>query len=119
MNRGHSEAFVDLLHDTVKAALTENVDPDLANDATQRQEGWMHVHGKLSIYGGPRLLTIERSDMRNFPESGRVGDADDIIGSVLVQDGKVCLTSYIFEQFYLVSRTQIKGETYERMPSYR
>ncbi|KAG8703150.1 hypothetical protein FRC08_003049 [Ceratobasidium sp. 394] len=70
--------FVDLLHDTVKAALTDNVDPDLANDATQRQEGWMHVH-----------------------ESGRVGDADDIIGSVLVQKGK------------------INGETYERMPSYR
>ncbi|KAG8762787.1 hypothetical protein FRC12_008849 [Ceratobasidium sp. 428] len=79
-----NQAFVDLLHDTVKAALTDNVDPDLANDATQRQEGWMHVH-----------------DMRRFPESGRVGDADDIIGSVLVQKGK------------------IKGETYERMPSYR
>ncbi|KAG8701119.1 hypothetical protein FRC08_004276 [Ceratobasidium sp. 394] len=67
-----NQAFVDLLHDTVKAALTDNVDPDLANDATQRQEGWMHVH-----------------DMRRFPESGRVGDADDIIGSVLVQKGKV------------------------------
>ncbi|KAG8719173.1 hypothetical protein FRC09_011517 [Ceratobasidium sp. 395] len=79
-----NQAFVDLLHDTVKAALTDNVDPDLGNDATQRQEGWMHVH-----------------DMRRFPESGRVGDADDIIGSVLVQKGK------------------IKGETYERMPSYR
>ncbi|KAG9127576.1 hypothetical protein FRC07_012056 [Ceratobasidium sp. 392] len=81
-----NQVFVDLLHDTVKSALTDNVDPDLANDATQRQEGWMHVHGKY---------------MRRFPESGRVGDADDIIGSVLVQKGK------------------IKGETYERMPSYR
>ncbi|QRV98914.1 hypothetical protein RhiJN_26933 [Ceratobasidium sp. AG-Ba] len=79
-----NQAFVDLLHDTVKSALIENVDPDLANDATQRQEGWMHVH-----------------DLRRFPESGRVGDADDIIGTVLVQEGK------------------INGETYERMPMYR
>ncbi|KAG8737188.1 hypothetical protein FRC10_008474 [Ceratobasidium sp. 414] len=79
-----NQAFMDLLHDTVKTALIDNIDPDLANDATQRQEGWMHVH-----------------DMRRFPESGRVGDADDIIGSVLVQKGK------------------INGETYERMPSYR
>ncbi|CAE6429527.1 unnamed protein product [Rhizoctonia solani] len=78
------EAFVDLLHDTVKAALIEGVDQELGNDAVQRKEGWLHVH-----------------DYRNFPEMGRVGDPDDILGSVLVQDGK------------------IKGETYQRMPSYR
>ena len=76
--------FVDLLHDTVKAALVEGVDKELTNDATQRQEGWLHVH-----------------DLRNFPEQGRVGDPDDIVGSVLVQEGK------------------IKGDTYQRMPSYR
>lgn len=79
-----NQAFIDLLHDTIKSCLVENVDPDLANDATQRQEGWMHIH-----------------DLRRFPESGRVGDADDIIGSVLVQEGK------------------INGETYECMPTYR
>ncbi|KAL5640468.1 hypothetical protein ACGC1H_007648 [Rhizoctonia solani] len=79
-----NQAFVDLLHDTVKAALIEGVDQELGNDAVQRKEGWLHVH-----------------DYRNFPEMGRVGDPDDILGSVLVQDGK------------------IKGETYERMPAYR
>ncbi|CAE6474819.1 unnamed protein product [Rhizoctonia solani] len=79
-----NQAFVDLLHDTVKAALLEGVDQELSNDAVQRKEGWLHVH-----------------DYRNFPELGRVGDPDDILGSVLVQDGK------------------IKGETYERMPAYR
>ncbi|CUA78393.1 hypothetical protein RSOLAG22IIIB_13118 [Rhizoctonia solani] len=79
-----NQAFVDLLHDTVKAALIEGVDQDLENDAVQRKEGWLHVH-----------------DYRNFPEMGRVGDPDDILGSVLVQDGK------------------IKGDTYQRMPSYR
>ncbi|CAE6468178.1 unnamed protein product [Rhizoctonia solani] len=66
------------------AALIEGVDQELGNDAVQRKEGWLHVH-----------------DYRNFPEMGRVGDPDDILGSVLVQDGK------------------IKGETYQRMPSYR
>ncbi|KAG8717817.1 hypothetical protein FRC09_013621 [Ceratobasidium sp. 395] len=96
------EAFVDLLHDTVKAALTDNVDTDLANDATQRQEGWMHVH-----------------DMRRFPESGRVGDADDIIGSVLVQKGKVRRYDLQSNESTLTDHSQIKGETYERMPSYR
>ncbi|KAF8607288.1 hypothetical protein BDV93DRAFT_406009, partial [Ceratobasidium sp. AG-I] len=79
-----NQAFVDLLHDTVKAALIAGIDQDLTNDATQHQEGWLHIH-----------------DMRNFPENGRVGDSADILGSVLVQDGK------------------IDGETYERMPSYR
>ncbi|KAF8688671.1 hypothetical protein RHS03_09529, partial [Rhizoctonia solani] len=79
-----NQAFVDLLHETVKAALIEGADRDLGNDAVQRKEGWLHVH-----------------DYRNFPELGRVGDPDDILGSVLVQDGK------------------IKGETYERMPAYR
>ncbi|KAH7339077.1 hypothetical protein B0J17DRAFT_659770 [Rhizoctonia solani] len=79
-----NQAFVDLLHDTVKAALIEGVDQELGNDAVQRKEGWLHVH-----------------DYRNFPEMGRVGDPGDILGSVLVQDGK------------------IKGDTYERMPSYR
>ncbi|KEP45558.1 hypothetical protein V565_260910 [Rhizoctonia solani 123E] len=79
-----NRAFVDLLHDTIKAALIEGVDQELGNDAVQRKEGWLHIH-----------------DYRNFPEMGRVGDPDDILGSVLVQDGK------------------IKGETYERMPAYR
>ncbi|CAE6505113.1 unnamed protein product [Rhizoctonia solani] len=79
-----NQAFVDLLHNTVKAALVEGVDQELGNDAVQRKEGWLHVH-----------------DYRNFPEMGRVGNPDDILGSVLVQGGK------------------IKGETYQRMPTYR
>ncbi|KAG9093558.1 hypothetical protein FRC06_011468 [Ceratobasidium sp. 370] len=49
MKTPYPEAFIDLLHDTVKSALTDNVDPDLANDATQRQEGWMHVHDKICV----------------------------------------------------------------------
>ncbi|KAF8752046.1 hypothetical protein RHS01_07853 [Rhizoctonia solani] len=63
-----NQAFVDLLHETVKASLIEGADRDLGNDAVQRKEGWLHVH-----------------DYRNFPELGRVGDPDDILGSVLVK----------------------------------
>lgn len=84
-----SEAFVDLLHDTVKAALIEGVDQELINDATQRQEGWLHVHGEfISRCFDSRQLNSS-ADLRNFPEMGRVGDPDDILGSVLVQEGKV------------------------------
>jgi hypothetical protein len=62
MSHGYPEAFVDLLHDTVKSALTENVDQDLANDATQRQEGWLHVHGKPPYTRCPKVAdrTITR-----------------------------------------------------------
>lgn len=38
---------MDLLHDTVKAALIAGIDDDLTNDAKQRQEGWLHIRGKL------------------------------------------------------------------------
>lgn len=79
-----NQAFVDLLHDTVKAALIEGVAYDMENDAKRRQEGWLHVH-----------------DLRNFPESGRVGEAADIVGSVLARGG------------------EIQGETYQRVPAYR
>jgi hypothetical protein len=53
---GYEEAFVDLLHDTVKAALVEGGDKELSNDAIQRKEGWLHVHGKYTT-----MLTFQRS----------------------------------------------------------
>lgn len=40
-------------------------------------------------------------DQRNVPALGRIGDPDDIIGSVLVQKSKIIV------------------ETYQPMPSYR
>ncbi|CAE6537184.1 unnamed protein product [Rhizoctonia solani] len=43
-----NQAFIDLLHDTIKAALIEGVDQELGNDAVQRKEGWLHVHGKCA-----------------------------------------------------------------------
>jgi len=76
--------FRQLLHEAVKRGLDADVDDIQRNGALQLQQGWMHIH-----------------DDRNIPALGRIGDVDDIIASVLVEDGK------------------IKPETYQPMPSYR
>ncbi|KAJ6613578.1 hypothetical protein B0H10DRAFT_2047783 [Mycena sp. CBHHK59/15] len=73
-----------LLHQAVQAALRDGVDDIQINGAAQVGNGWMHVH-----------------DDRNIPALGRIGDPDDIIASVLVQDGKIL------------------PETYQAMPAYR
>jgi hypothetical protein len=64
--------------------LTEEVDDIQINGAIQLQEGWMHIH-----------------DTRNIPALGRIGDPDDILATVLVQDSKII------------------PETYQPMPAYR
>ncbi|KAJ7628456.1 hypothetical protein FB45DRAFT_918333 [Roridomyces roridus] len=76
--------FRPLLHTAIKQALLEGVDDIQINAATQLGNGWMHIH-----------------DDRNVPALGRIGDPDDIIATVLVQEGK------------------IMPETYQEMPSYR
>ncbi|KAF8892920.1 hypothetical protein BD779DRAFT_1436270 [Infundibulicybe gibba] len=76
--------FRDILHESILEGLCEGVDEIQINGATQVQNGWMHIH-----------------DDRNIPPLGRIGDPDDIIASVLVQDGKIIT------------------ETYQPMPSYR
>ncbi|PPR04585.1 hypothetical protein CVT24_012013 [Panaeolus cyanescens] len=76
--------FVTLLHKSIAEGLRDGVD-DVWNDTAMGvEEGWMHIN-----------------DQRNIPALNRVGDPDDIIGSVLVEAGK------------------IKPETYQAMPSYR
>ncbi|KAG6380161.1 hypothetical protein JVT61DRAFT_8250 [Boletus reticuloceps] len=76
--------FRPLLHEAVQQALREGVDDVWTNSAIQIQQGWMHIH-----------------DYRNVPALGRIGDPDDIIASVLVQDSKIL------------------PDTYQAMPSYR
>ncbi|KAJ4496034.1 hypothetical protein C8J55DRAFT_553776 [Lentinula edodes] len=76
--------FRHLLHEAVKSGLQANVDEIQRNGALQIQQGWMHIH-----------------DDRNIPALGRIGDPDDIIASVLVEDGK------------------IQADTYQAMPAYR
>lgn len=56
----------------------------------------MHIHGASLCYGHPHRLirfgyfrAYTLPDERNIPPLGRIGDPDDIIASVRVQDGKV------------------------------
>ncbi|KAF8635670.1 hypothetical protein AX15_000296 [Amanita polypyramis BW_CC] len=79
-----NEKFRNLLHKTIQDGLSEGVDEIQTSSATQLQHGWMHIH-----------------DERNVPALGRIGDPDDIIASVLVENGKIL------------------PETYQPMPAYR
>ncbi|KAI0342322.1 hypothetical protein BDW22DRAFT_1407477 [Trametopsis cervina] len=76
--------FRDVLHEAVESGLRDGVDDIQINGAIQTQEGWMHIH-----------------DSRNVPALGRIGDPDDIIASVRVEEGKIL------------------PDTYQPMPSYR
>ncbi|KAG0704132.1 hypothetical protein DFH29DRAFT_913101 [Suillus ampliporus] len=76
--------FRAIMHEAIQTSLREQVDDIWTNGALQLQQGWMHIH-----------------DSRNLPALGRIGDPDDIIASVLVQDSKIL------------------PETYQPMPSYR
>jgi len=79
-----NDRFTGFLQDTIRDVLENELDEYWTFGAMQLQNGWMHIH-----------------DQRNIPALGRIGDPDDIIGSVLVEDSK------------------IKPETYQPMPSYR
>lgn len=88
-------AFVELLHNAVKTGLTDGVDDIQKNAAIQFQEGWMHIHGK--VWSGANLKLSGLSDIldeRNPPPLGRIGDPDDIIGSVRVENGQVGYSCY-------------------------
>ncbi|KAF8182040.1 hypothetical protein BJ912DRAFT_832384, partial [Pholiota molesta] len=79
-----NDKFMDLLHETIKAGLNDGVDEIWKDKATALQSGWMHIH-----------------DQRNIPALDRIGDPDDIIATVLVEDGKMLV------------------DTYQPMPAYR
>lgn len=70
-----NDAFVKLLHKTVKEGLIE--DEIWVNHAVQTQSGWMHVF-----------------DQRNPPPLGRIPDADDILASVRVEEGQIIPETY-------------------------
>ncbi|KAI5891214.1 uncharacterized protein SCHCODRAFT_02668600 [Schizophyllum commune H4-8] len=87
--------FRNLLHRAIREGLEQDVDEVQRNGALQLQSGWMHIHGMS------RFPPISPSDERNIPALGRIGDPDDIIASVLVENGKIL------------------PETYQPMPAYR
>jgi len=76
--------FLPLLHKAISEGLAEAVDDIQLAGALQLGHGWMHVH-----------------DERNVPPLHRIGDPDDILASVRVENGKII------------------AETYQAMPSYR
>jgi hypothetical protein len=59
------------------------------------------------------------ADDRNIPALGRIGDPDDILASVLVEDGKVLQCDFSAEYRSTMYFGQILPETYQAMPSYR
>ncbi|KZS96808.1 hypothetical protein SISNIDRAFT_286426 [Sistotremastrum niveocremeum HHB9708] len=77
-------AFMSLLHSTIQKALSDGVDETLKAEAIQRGEGWLHIN-----------------DERNVPALGRINDPEDIVASVMVEDGKIL------------------PDTYQVMPTYR
>jgi hypothetical protein len=76
--------FRSTLQEAVRRALDGGSDPVWSNAALVAGTGWMHVH-----------------DERNPPMPGRIGEPEDILGSVRVEEGKI-----------------VPG-TYQPMPAYR
>ena len=81
--------FREILHKAIREGLMEGVDEVQTNGARQLQEGWMHIHGTFFHLLWFRFRVYIPLDERNIPPFGRIGDPDDIIASVRVQDGKV------------------------------
>ncbi|TFK31460.1 hypothetical protein BDQ12DRAFT_694114 [Crucibulum laeve] len=69
--------FIQILHQSIKDGLRDQVDDIQINGGRQLQDGWMHIH-----------------DQRNIPALGRIGDPDDIIASVLVKDSEIQPETY-------------------------
>ena len=68
--------------------------------------------------GGTTWKLTSLVDQRNIPALGRIGDPDDIIATVLVENSKVRLQLALFFASYSL-HTKILPETYQPMPSYR
>ncbi|KAJ7769621.1 hypothetical protein DFH07DRAFT_768892 [Mycena maculata] len=69
--------FRGLLHEAIRDGLNEGIDDVQINGAAQLGNGWTHIR-----------------DERNIPALGRIGDPDDIIASVLVEDGQIRPETY-------------------------
>jgi len=70
----------------------------------------MHIHGRRllgeSLFGWSARLTLTLHDIvdideRNVPPLNRIGDPDDILASIRVENGKVGLLSRSQSFFFL------------------
>ena len=41
-----ADAFVEILHSSIRKALEKGVDESVKSEAVQRQSGWLHINGK-------------------------------------------------------------------------
>jgi hypothetical protein len=84
--------FRKLLHASIKDGLrlgkAETVEFEAA---TRPSDGYIHITGELllCVLG----LKADIVDERAIPPAGRIGETEDLIGSVFVQDGKVSSSS--------------------------
>ena len=54
--------------------------------ATRPSDGYIHITGESLAVSRVELIVDERA----IPPAGRIGETEDLIGSVFVKDGKVC-----------------------------
>ena len=100
--------FLPLLHKALSEGLAEAVDDIQAAGALQLGDGWMHIHGKLRFRDTlqPTFTPSLRDrdiDERNVPPLNRIGDPDDILASVRVENGKVDI--FLAQSLCVVSLT--------------
>ena len=63
-----------IMHDAIKSGLESGKGETVEFEAATRPgDGYIHI-----------------TDERAIPPAGRIGETEDLIGSVFVQDGKVC-----------------------------
>ncbi|WVW78396.1 hypothetical protein I302_100350 [Kwoniella bestiolae CBS 10118] len=70
--------FLDTLHEAIQSGLEAGKADSVMYEAeTRPTDGWIHI-----------------TDERAIPPAGRIGETEDLIGSVYVQDGKIIASTY-------------------------
>lgn len=80
----------ELLHASIKDGLAQKVAESVEFEAAGRPgDGYIHITGRTRHTSsvGDALM---RADERAVPPAGRIGETEDLIGTVFVQDNKVC-----------------------------
>ena len=95
---GESSYVRDTLHEAIRSGLEGNKAPSIEYEAAGRPgDGYMHITGE-NIPAGTRARRTGRQllspDERAVPPVGRIGETEDLIGSVFVQEGKVVPSTY-------------------------
>lgn len=83
-----------LLHTSIKDALRMGKAESVEFEASTRpSDGYIHITGMPYPHTKIVCVTDHWVDERAIPPAGRIGETEDLIGSVFVQDGKVGTSS--------------------------